>query len=277
MTKRLNLKEVLASGTPRQKALILIQNQEASDTQEGAFLTDAEIKSIGKSVSKNDAERRELKLYLDIAERYESNRFRLYGLQENLRKLTYLITGYCRLWELAEKQAEFCNVLLGLTDSQGVKNTKVTHKADVERYIYQSCRSWHRLTPIRRKKDKDGNELRELEVDLSPLQDVLDGVIASYRSSLAIAKAFVTASDEFIAEYRASAFVPEDVKEMIKYFKSPNTDVPEIYRRDAYLELVKAKGEDDREVQYRKKYAILPAWEEVEPRGLDNARQSFSL
>lgn len=277
MAKRLNLKEVLASGTPRQKALLIIQNQEASVTQEGAFLTDAEVQSIGKSVLKNDAERRELKLYLDIAERYESNRFRLYGLQENLMKLTYLITGYCQLWEMAEKQAEFSNVLLGLIDSEGVKNAKIPHKADVERYIYQNCRSWHRYTPIKRKKDKDGNELREVEVDISTLLNALDGIIAHYKSSLAVAKAFVIASDEFVAKYHASAFVPEDIQEMIKFFKLPNRDVPEIYRRDAYLELVKAKGEDDREVQYRKKYAILPAWEEVEPRGLKNAREAFSL
>lgn len=277
MARNVNLTEILKSGTPKQKALLLIENEEASNRMDGAFLKESEEKAIVESVKKKPTELKELKLYLDIASKYMENRFRLYGLQENLKKLSARIAGFCYIWELAEQQAEFCNTLLRLVDAEGVKNApKVAHRGDVEKYIYQNCREWSRYAPIKRKKGADG-ELREVEVDLSQLRELIDGVVADYASSLAVAKAFSIASDEFLAKYHATAFVPADIKEMFKYYKSPKTEVPEIYRRDAFLKIKESKGEDDREVKYREKYAILPSWEEIEPRGLNNAREAFSI
>ena len=84
--KKLNLKDVLAEGTPKQKALLLIQNEEASQKPEGAFLTEAEQRKLIESERKNKAGIREMQKYLNIAARYQDNRFRLYALQENLKK-----------------------------------------------------------------------------------------------------------------------------------------------------------------------------------------------
>ena len=64
---------------------------------------------------------------------------------------------------------------------------------------------------------------------------------------------------------------------MIDGYKVPSPHIPEIYRRDKYLELLRRKGADDRDVKYRERYAIVPAWEELEPYGLDNAREALSL
>ena len=278
MARKANITEILKNGTPRQKALLLIENEEKENRQSGGFLSDSEVRAILNSVRNSESERKELRQYLKIAEKYMLNRFRFYGLQENLKKLSARIAGYCQLWELAEQQAEFCNVLLGLIKPEdGIKKKSVVHREDVERYIYQHCRGWSRYVHIVRTKDSEGKPLRDVEVDLSALRELLDGVIADYRSSLSVAKAFVTASEEFVDKYKASAFVPQDVKEMLAYFKEPRTEVPELYRRDAYLKLRAEKGEKDREVLYREKYAILPAWEEVEPIGLKNAREAFTL
>jgi len=273
----LNLKEILASGTPRQKALLIIEHDEQSQHPGGGFLTEADLKAIGDSVKHNPADAKALKAYLTISMRYSDNRFRLYGLQENLKKLTARIAGFCYLWELSEQHAEFCNVLLGFLDADGKGVSKGAHKSDIKKYIYQSCRSWNKYVSIVRQKDKDGTDKRDVEVDLSGLREVLDGVIADYTWSMQMAKGFSIASDEFIGKYRASAFVPEDIKEMFEYFKAPRTEIPELYRRDTYLQLLKMKGEDDREVQYRKKYAILPSWEEITPLNLEDAKEVFSL
>jgi len=272
-----NLKQVLETGTPKQKALLLIENEEASSRPEGAFLTKQDEEAIKNSVKKDLEENKELKKYLAIAGLYSNNRFRFYSLQENLKKLSARIASFCYIWELAEQQAEFCNTLLGLIDGDGKGIAKVSHKPDVEKYIYRAGRSWNSLATLQRKKDKDGNALRDLEPDLEKLRSLLEGVISDYKISLGIAKALVLASDEFVARHHATAFVPSDIKDMFKYFKAPNTDVPELFRRDAYIELLKAKGSEDREVQYREKYAILPAWSEIEPLGLDNAKKAFTL
>ena len=270
--KKLNLKDVLAEGTPKQKALLLIQNEEASQKPEGAFLTEAEQRRLIESERKNKAGIREMQKYLNIAARYQENRFRLYALQENLKKFSARIMSLLTLWELSEKYVEYNNTLLGLIKAPDNKGAKVQHQADVERFIYQYSKGWSLEVKIRKKQDSP-----ELELDLAPLRQSLDSLVAGYSTSLAIAKAFCIASDEFMAAEKAEAFIPEDVRLMLKSFKEPNTDIPEIYRRDSYLDLVQRKGEDDREVRYRAKYAILPAWSEIEPTGLDNAREALSL
>lgn len=278
MAKKANTKDILTKGTPKQKALLIIENDEASVRQEGGFLSDLEINAIYKSLKPGSSEAKAFNRYLSVAEKYMLNRFRIYGLQENVKKLLARFANLCQLWEMAEQQAEFCNTILGLIDTQGVKGvTKVSHKADVERYIYQSGRNWHKSVSLKRVTDYEGNKGRELEVDLTFLKYQLDGAINDYLASMGIAKAFITASNEFVEQYSAEAFVPSDVKAMMKYLEEPKNEIPDIYRRDSYLALVSRKGEEDREVQYRKKYAILPAWEEIEPIGLDNAREAFSL
>lgn len=272
MDKR-NLKDILASGTPKQKALLIIENEEAEQKlAEGAFLTERDIQAIKDSVRKDERACREFSRYLTIAKRFQDNRFRFYGLQENLNTLTARIAGLVYIWELSEQYVEYNNTLLGLITAKDNKGAKVQHQRDVEQCIYQHTRSWSKYTKITKKEGLD-----ELELDLSPLRKALDGLVANYSGSLSVAKAFYTAAYEFVGQYKAEAFIPKDIKGMLEGYKTANALVPEIYRRDSYLELLRRKGEDDREVKYRAKYAILPAWEEVEPYGLDNARYALSL
>ena len=87
----------------------------------------------------------------------------------------------------------------------------------------------------------------------------------------------VAASDEFIGKYRAMAFVPEDIKKMLSTFRNPTEQLPDLYRRDTYLKLLREKGADDREVKYREKYAIIPAFEEIAPIGLEDFKEAFKL
>ena len=70
MDKR-NLKEILANGTPKQKALLLIQNEEDEQRlSKGAFLTKQDIDAIMNSVRKDEKAARELSRYLTIAQRF---------------------------------------------------------------------------------------------------------------------------------------------------------------------------------------------------------------
>lgn len=274
MAKTLNLTEVLEKGTPKQKALLIIQSDEVSQFI-GATppLTDKEVRALVKSVQKNPEEAKAFNTYLNIAEKYSINRFRFYGLQENLKKLSAKLNTYITLWEQAEHEAETVNTLLGLIDTTGTKGSApFPHREDVERLIYRSCRNWNKYTPIVK---KEGS--REVEVDTSRIRGLLDGIIADYSASLSVAKAIVEASDAFIARYNASAFIPSDVKEIIEYFKNPASEIPDIYRRDSYLRLLKEKGAEDREVKYREKYAIVPAYEEIEANDKTSAKELFRI
>ena len=188
MAKKVNTKSILEKGTPKQKALLIIENDEASVRQSGGFLSEYEVQAIYNSVKPGTKEAKEFNKYIGVADKYIINRFRIYGLQENVKKLLARIAGYCNLWEMAEQQAEFCNTILGLIDTEGVKGvTKVSHKADVERYIYQSGKSWSKYVSVKRKKNEDGTLQRDVEVDLSTLKTLLDGVIADYTASMSVA------------------------------------------------------------------------------------------
>ena len=272
MSKKVNLSEILKNGTPKQKALLIIQNEEEESKLNGGFLTDSEKRSIMKSV-KTPEESKELNLYLQVANKFIINRFVFYGLQENLKKLAARVSTYTSLWEKAEHEAEIYNTLLGLLDVGENKGRRdFTNRKEMESYIYSSGKTWDTLVTIVKKGDS-----REVEVNRTRLMRVLNQIIADYTGSLSVAKAFIEASDAFVTKYKASAFIPSDIKDMIKYFKEPKAEVPEIYRRDSYLKLLKEKGADDREVKFREKYAILPAYEEIEPMEGTSAKESFSL
>ena len=272
MEKR-NLKEILANGTPKQKALLLIQNEEDEQRlSKGAFLTKQDIDAIMNSVRKDEKAARELSRYLTIAQRFQENRFRFYGLQECLKTGAARIAGLIYIWELSEQYVEYNNTLLGLITAKDNKGAKVQHQKDVEKCIYQHTRSWNKYVTIKKKEGLD-----ELELDITPLKEQLDVYVSYYKSNLSVAKAFYIATYEFVDKYKAAAFIPRDVKDMIDGYKVPSPHIPEIYRRDKYLELLHRKGADDRDVKYRERYAIVPAWEELEPYGLDNAREALSL
>lgn len=270
--KKVNLKEVLEKGTPKQKALLIIKSDEESQQLGGNALSEAEVKAIIRSVEHNPAEQKELNRYLRFAEVYSLNRSRMYGLHENLYKFAARIAAYLLIWEQAEREAELFNTILGLMDTEGRKVAAFPRKKEVEDYIYKRLKKWNRYISLKRKENS-----RDVEVDTTTIKEILLSEIGNYRHSVGVAKAMVAASDEFIEKYRALAFVPDDVKKMLATFRNPTEQLPDLYRRDIYLKLLREKGEDDREVKYREKYAIIPAFEEIAPIGLEDFKEAFKL
>lgn len=264
--KDINLTEVLEKGTPKQKALLIIANDEASEKGK-ELLTAKEVASIKKSFKGKPEEATEYNRYLEIAEIYSINRFRFYALQENIKKLSAHIASLCTLWEYLEHQTEAYNTILTIAE-----DIPEPHRSQIEGYIYNLCKSWNMLLKIRR---TEGS--RYLEADTTNLQAKIDSYVNSYRGSLSVAKAFVEASEKFMKATKARAFIPKDIDGMLDYFVSPKLEIPDLYRRDSYLKLMRERGLKDKEVQYRQKYAILPAWEEIEADEDTNADEIFTL
>lgn len=256
------LKEILEKGTPKQKALLIIKNDEESQQIGAKTLSEAEIKAIVKTLDKNPEEKREFNKYLRFAQVYSLNRFRLYGLNENLYKFHARITSYLYLWEQAEREVELVNALLN----------HIEEGSKAEELLYKRLKRWHRLISIERTENS-----REVEANLVELRGVLDSEITAYTHSLGVAKAMVQASDIFIKRHNAISFVPEDIRGMLHFFRNPNEELPELYRRDRYLQLKEERGAEDREVKFREKYAIIPAIEEIPTIGLDEIKESFRL
>lgn len=270
MAKKTNLTEILTNGTPKQKALLIIKHEEEKQRLGNVTtLTAKEAKAIIDSIKKGtEEERKEYNRYIDIADIYATNRLHLFALQENLYKFTARIYRLLNLWEQAEKEAELFNTLL----SELYGKLKDGDYKKIKSFIYNQLLQWNRNTPIRQVEGK-----AEVEADLSYLRRQLDREVWAYAHALSVAKAFVEASDKFQQKERATAFIPEDIKTLLRTFTEPNLGIPEIYRRDSYLKLVREKGKDDREVKFMERYAILPAYEEVQPIQDNNLKELFKL
>lgn len=270
MKAKTNLTEILTQGTPRQKALLVIKHEEEKHRLGGVTtLTEKNIRAIINSLKKcSEEERAEFNRCVEIAEIYSMCRLHLYSLQENLFKFSARICNYLYLWEQAEKETELFNTLL----SQLRDKMKEGDYKKIEAFIYRQLEQWNRYIPINRVEGRV-----EVEVDTSIIRTAMEREIEGYTIALSIAKAYVIASERFQRKEKAIDCIPDDIKTMLRIFKQPNTTVPELYRREAYLKLLRAKGENDREVKFRAKYAILPAYEEVKPVQDNNLNELFKL
>ena len=266
--KKVDISEILASGTPKQKALLVIEDNLAKERNDRRLLSDRERDAIANSFKNKPMEYNEYCRYIDVAFIFEQNRFRIFALQESINKLAAALRGYLNILELSEHFADISNNLLDLVAELPIEKSE---SKKLEDFVYSSGKGWSRYLSVKKVAGK-----KAVDTDTRKLQDCIKDILSSYTSDLSAAKGLVIASEEFIAKCNAAAFVPSDVREMLDSFKKPNTLIPAAYQRGEYLRLLKLKGEDDIEVQIAKTYAIVPAYEEVEAYGLENLRHIFN-
>lgn len=267
MPMKKDISAILSSGSPKKKALLVIEDNLARE-RNSSLLTDRERDAIVKSFKDKPLEFKEYNSYLDVAYVFEQNRFRIFSLQESLNKIAAALRGFFNILELSEQYAEISNNLLALVEDLALNKES---RKRIEDFVYDTGKGWNKYVTLR----KVAGE-RRVDTDKKRLQAHIDDLLAAYTANLSIAKAIVIASDEFVEKCKASAFVPSDIRNMLDAFRSPNTLIPAAYRRDEYLRLLKEKGEEDIEVQIAKKYAVVPSYEEISPVGLDSTRKIFN-
>lgn len=257
MKKELDYDYVLEHGTAKQRALLVIRHEESKAKIGGGILTEEQVKNILHSC-RTQREANSLRRYLKVSDVFSSNRLYFYGLRENLAEYSAHAMHLFATWEKAEWEEARFNTILGLVEVTD-KGRDFTNRRTLEQYIYNECSNWDILAPIERVKGT-----RWVKADLTKVHAALEGVLKIYRGSLAVGKAAVEVAEAFAQKYKAEEMIPTDVREFLDYIKGPRKEIPELYRRDSYLQLLREKGEDDREVQWRKQYALFPAYEEVE-------------
>lgn len=288
------LAAILASGTPKQKALLIIEDNMNEDMGK-PLLTSAERKKIENSFTgpAKEVERREYRKYIIIAEKYENLRFRLYALQQNIEKILAKITALCYIWEMSDHYIDFCNNLLlqmktllkdylteegAKIDSKSLElsralaadNAEISRKID--ELIYENGRYFANRVEIN--KGKDGR----MGANIDSLKEDIDSLAKSLTVSLGLAKGFVVASEDFCSQYDCEAFIPEDVAKMLSFFKEPYGGIPERYLMSSYEDKVEKCGKDSFEAKAAKKYAILPTYKSLKAVGVqDITKNVFTL
>lgn len=281
---------LLASGTPKQKALLVIEDN-MKDEMGKPLLTSAERKKIEGSFT-SESEKREYWKYLSIAEKYEDIRFRIYALEQNIKMLLAKITALCYIWEMSDHYADFCNntltqvkLLLGDLQAAGcvpnedtVSRSKALHLDNlaisdrIDEIIYENGKYFTNGVTI--EKGKDGR----MGANIDNLREDIDTIAENLALSLGLAKAFSQASDQFTADNNSEAFIPEDVKNMLSFFKNPYKGIPERYLESHYDEVARRSGADSFEAKAARKYAILPSYGKVKAIGVsDLLKNIFNL
>lgn len=284
---------LLASGTPRQKALLIIEDN-MRDEMGKPLLTSTERKKIETSFTgdSGEMERKEYRRYLSIAEKYEDIRFRIYALEQNIKMLLAKITALCYVWEMSDHYADFCNntltqvrmLLKDLQDAgaepnkETVKKSKALHLDNlaisdrIDEIIYENGK--YLTNGVTIEKGKDGR----MGANIDTLREDIDSIAENLVLSLGMAKAFSQASDQFTAENDSEAFIPEDVKNMLTFFKNPYKGIPERYLESHYDEVAKRSGAGSFEAKAARKYAILPSYGNVKAIGVkDLMNNIFNL
>lgn len=268
--KRDELLKILVEASPKEKALLIIKDNTLDAEGRESLLTKEQRHKIKNSFN-SEVEKAEFNKYLKIAMCYEDIRFNLVGLYENVQKLITAIRGYCYVWELGERFTEYVNIMLSKTEPTGEDTQKiVAAKKMFEEALIKNANNLtdnFSLTEVK-------GELR-VDLDSSKVRGLINNVVEEYKVSFGIAKAFLTASDAFVKKYRATAFIPEDVKEMLDYLKHVEKRLPKKYRRAEYLKICEEKGANSIEAKMAGKYAVLPTFEEIEILG--DATGSFKL
>lgn len=265
MKKKADLTEIILNGTPKQRALLIVEDDLQRTLSSGSpLLTDKERRAI-----LNDKSSGLLRKYLNVANIFNHNRFRLIGLQENLKKLSVMIAGYCYIWELSENCASFSNSLLDEIRSSSIGEQD---REALKGLIVRNGKGWHRYAKIL---PVEGSDPLRLELDTKTIRKIIADIVSDYRVGFGMAKAAAIASKEFVEENDAEEFIPVDIKEALDFVNKPNTYVPDIYRYDEYERLLKEKGAEDIEVKIAAKYAVLPSYDMIEPIGLDSYRGLF--
>lgn len=198
------VQELLASGTPKQKAALVCASTYNEKKWGKPLLTEAEEKAIYNSL-KDNTEGREFNKWLNI-----SNTIHEFGALLAMSTNIYLsyaneMMEYIRVWEAYEREADHINSLIDLTEE--------TNPKGVEAFREKVSRlSW---TYGKAKINDDGY----LEIDIdgtnglySIIQNKREWVIDALQQM----KGMVVAFKEWIARKKAQPFVSEPIKEELQ-------------------------------------------------------------
>lgn len=242
--------ELLKNASVRQKAKLYCSDwRDRNNLQQKTLITEQEAKEIERSLTTNE-EKKEFNHYVHLYNVY-ARMAPIFGLSEALYKQrANLIVGYLRQVEAYTNEENHLNTIYqNLQDNGNAEAIKCFE--DSLNYL---SFPWADI-----KRDEDGY----IEIDCTQLWDRIIEAIKDCNVSFYAYKSIILAVEEWTKKKRASAFMPQIIKDSIAEAKEDYAlEVAPQYSRK---ELKRKIDSGMRVTPSERKKAIFPYYEEIEP------------
>lgn len=190
------LAEILATGTPRQKALLVCKDWTDKNTmRQEPLLTEGEVRAIRESLKTNE-EKREFNKWVNAYNVYNDITPTLGLAYKEYATEAENLLGFLRVWEAYDQEANNLNAIYQALLDSGNKKAVDTFGESLD-YLHFSNAKLER--------DEDGY----ININISDLYELIKLRAKSVYESYAMAKALVMVVEEYAKKTRSKSFIPD--------------------------------------------------------------------
>ena len=245
------LKEVLTSGTPKQKAALVCASLYAELEGGKPTLTDGEVRAIYDSL-KDPKDGKEFNKWLKIRERILDVLPMILMQSLEAQAAANDLMAYIKIWETYNREIDHLNALCFFVEDEAPKKVLQPFKEKIQRLIFT-----HAKVDIA----ADGYFCLNIDGE-GKLYDIILYKAEVCEEKLSFLKGILTAFDEYIERKKAKAFLPRVIElEVSKAKRDLGEQIAPYYSKHKLNEL-RRKGYDITPAE--EKRAVFPDYDEVE-------------
>lgn len=244
------LKEVLASGTPKQKAALICASLDAEREGRKPTLTESEVRAIYDSL-KNPADGKEFNKWLKIRDKIVDTMPLVLMQSLETQAAANDLMAYLKTWEAYNREIDHLNALCFFVEDEAPKKLQ-PFKDKISRLIF---------THASVECNKDGYFTLNIDGE-GKLYEIILYKAEICKEKLSFLKAILTAFEEFVNRKKAKAFVPRVYEQEVSKAKRDLGEQIAPYYSKHKLNELRKKGYDITPIE--EKRAVFPDYDEVE-------------
>lgn len=245
------LKEVLTSGTPKQKAALICASLDAEREGNKPTLTDGEVRAIYDSLT-DPKDGKEFNKWLKIRERILDVLPMILMQSLEAQAAANDLMAYIKIWETYNREIDHLNSLCFFVEDEAPKKLLQPFKDKISRLCFTHASVEH---------SKDGYFTLNIDGE-GKLYDIILYKAEVCEEKLSFLKGILTAFEEYIDRKKAKAFLPRVIEQEVSKAKRDLGEQIAPYYSKHVLNDMKKKGYDITPAE--EKRAVFPDYDEVE-------------
>lgn len=245
------LKEVLTSGTPKQKAALICASLDAEREGNKPTLTDGEVRAIYDSLT-DPKDGKEFNKWLKIRERILDVLPMILMQSLEAQAAANDLMAYIKIWETYNREIDHLNALCFFVEDEAPKKLLQPFKDKISRLCFTHASVEH---------SKDGYFTLNIDGE-GKLYDIILYKAEVCEEKLSFLKGILTAFEEYIDRKKAKAFLPRVIEQEVSKAKQDLGEQIAPYYSKHKLNELRKKGYDITPAE--EKRAVFPDYDEVE-------------
>lgn len=245
------LKEVLTSGTPKQKAALICASLDAEREGLKPTLTDSEVRAIYDSL-KDPKDGKEFNKWLKVRERILDTLPMVIMQAYETQAAANDLLAYIKTWEAYNREIDHINALCMFVEDEAPKKLLQPFKEKIQRLIF---------THAKVEVAADGYFTLNIDGE-GKLYDIILYKASICEEKLSFLKAIITAFEEWVERKKAKVFVPRLYEQEVSKAKQDLGEKIAPYYSKHKLNELRKKGYEITPAE--EKRAVFPDFDEVE-------------